>query len=885
MESPDQGLGDSTASAPAGAVSGTSIGPYRLIRTLGIGGMGEVWLAEQTRPVHRLVALKVIKPGMDSRQVIARFEAERQALALMVHPAIAAVFDGGVTAEGRPYFVMEYVQGEPITTYCDRHRLGVHERLSLFEQVCEGVQHAHQKGVIHRDLKPSNVLVAVLDDHVVPKIIDFGVAKATAQPLTERTLFTELGVLIGTPEYMSPEQAEMGALDIDTRTDIYALGVIFYELLTGFLPIDRSMLRQAGVDGIRRLIREQEPPKPSTRVTSGLPASGEAAHNRHSEPGRLARVLRGDLDWIALKSLEKDRTRRYGSASDLAADIRRFLHNEPVLAGPPGAMYRVRKFVRRHPSGLIASGTALIVLIAFGLVMAIQARRVAAERDAAARERDRAEQVSAFLVSLFQASDPDQSKGDNITARDLLDRGVQRLQSELKDQPLTRATLLHTIGGVYLALGRLQAAQTVLEDAYSLRRNLKGRERVDLADTENELGHIYGGAGDGVRQEAMYREALQIRREVLGPEHVKIAQSLGNLGNVAIGQGRFTDGERYFREALEMGKRVAGPTDVAKFQVALASAYFREYRQDEALALLRDSTATLQRTLGVEHSRTLIAMNNLARHLFFAGKYAEAEGMQREILRVQRKLLGPEHLGVARALFVLGDTVGAEGRAAEAEGMLRESIAMQEKLLSRPGVDLAWTRNALGGLLLRVGKFDEAERTYRDALDGFQKAYDAAPEDRSFALDGLGDTFYARHRLPEAEKAFRKSLAVRQAAHAAPFALAWSQASLGRLLCDRGAAAEGIPLVEAALKSRSVQASPEDSLVAETKVAMGRCFVSTGRFDEAQTLLTGAYTVLAALPEVQAVHARDAATVLVALYTAWGKPQEAAAWRERKGLR
>ena len=340
MESPDRGPGDSTTGVESGGAAGTSIGPYRLIRTLGIGGMGEVWLAEQVRPVHRLVALKVIKPGMDSRQVIARFEAERQALALMVHPAIAAVFDGGVTEGGRPYFVMEYVQGEPITTYCDRHRLSVPERLALFEQVCEGVQHAHQKGVIHRDLKPSNVLVTVLDDHVVPKIIDFGVAKATAQPLTERTLFTELGVLIGTPEYMSPEQAEMGALDIDTRTDIYALGVIFYELLTGFLPIDRWTLRQAGLDGIRRLIREQEPPKPSTRITKLLTDSGEAAHNRHTEPGRLASALRGDLDWIAMKSLEKDRTRRYGSASDLVADIRQFLHIEPVLAGPPGTLYR-----------------------------------------------------------------------------------------------------------------------------------------------------------------------------------------------------------------------------------------------------------------------------------------------------------------------------------------------------------------------------------------------------------------------------------------------------------------------------------------------------------------------------------------------------------------
>jgi non-specific serine/threonine protein kinase/serine/threonine-protein kinase len=845
--------------------------------------MGEVWLAEQTRPVHRLVALKVIKPGMDSRQVIARFEAERQALALMVHPAIAAVFDGGVTAGGRPYFVMEYVQGEPITTYCDRHRLTVPERLSLFEQVCEGVQHAHQKGVIHRDLKPSNVLVTVVDDHVVAKIIDFGVAKAIAQPLTERTLFTELGVLIGTPEYMSPEQAEMGALDIDTRTDVYALGVMLYELLTGFLPIDRSILRQGGLDGIRRLIREEEPARPSTRITSELPASGEAAHNRHSEPGRLARVLRGDLDWIAMKALEKDRTRRYGSASDFAADIRRFLHSEPVLAGPPGAMYRIRKFARRHPTGLVVSGTFLIVVIAFGLVMAIQARRIATERDAAARERDRAGQVSAFLLSLFQASDPDRAKGENLTARDLLDRGAQRLQEELKDQPQTRATLLHTIGGVYRALGRYDAAQRLLEEAVSVQRDLKGRDRSELADTENELGHIYEAVGDNARQEAMYREALQIRRDVFGPEHIKIAQSIVNLGNVALREGRFTDAERSYREALDMAKRVGTPSDVAMFEMALSVALSRQYRQDETIALLRDATEILQRTLGVEHSRTLATMNNLARTLSFAGKQAEAETLQREILRLRRKSLGPEHPDVAASLFVLGDTVGAQGRAAEAEDLLRESIAIQEKLT--PHAILAWTLNALGSLLLHEERYEEAEQTYRSALDAFQASSDAEPANRSFALEGLGETLYARGRFSEAERAFRDALAVRQAAHDPPFALAWSQAPLGRLLCDRGAPAEGTPLVEAALKSRGFEASPDDVLVAQTRVALGRCLVAAGRFDEAQTALASAYPVLAAQPEVHAYHARDAAGVFQTLYLAWNKPKDAAIWRQKTAVR
>ena len=318
---------DLTRAQPSGIEAAEAIGPYRLLERVGEGGMGEVWLAEQTQPIHRQVALKVIKAGMDTAQVVARFEAERQALALMDHPAIARVFDADATPQGRPYFVMEYVRGETITAYATRHTLTVLERIDLFLIVCEGVQHAHQKGIIHRDLKPSNVLVTVRDDRPMPKVIDFGVAKATTQALTDRTLHTELGALIGTPEYMSPEQAEMGSLDIDTRTDVYSLGVMLYELLTGTLPFESKALREQGLDKLRQTIREVDPPRPSTRVTAA--ASATTALPSHGDASRLARQLRGDLDWITMKALEKDRTRRYGSVSDLAADLRRHLDDVP----------------------------------------------------------------------------------------------------------------------------------------------------------------------------------------------------------------------------------------------------------------------------------------------------------------------------------------------------------------------------------------------------------------------------------------------------------------------------------------------------------------------------------------------------------------------------
>jgi len=315
---------------------GENIGHYHLLTVLGEGGFGTVYLAEQQRPVKRRVALKVIKPGMDSRQVIARFEAERQALAMMDHPNIAKVFDAGVTDTGRPYFVMELVQGEPITSYCDRHRLTIDERLELFVPICEAIQHAHQKGIIHRDIKPSNVLVTIRDDSAVPKIIDFGIAKAMAQPLTERTLYTEQGQLIGTPAYMSPEQAEMTGLDIDTRSDVYSLGVLLYELLTGALPFDNASLRQAGLMGIAKVIREEEPPKPSTKISTLGDESENLAQRRRLSRDTLRRRLRGDLDWIVMKTLEKDRRRRYSTALDLAEDITRYQKHEAVDAAPPG---------------------------------------------------------------------------------------------------------------------------------------------------------------------------------------------------------------------------------------------------------------------------------------------------------------------------------------------------------------------------------------------------------------------------------------------------------------------------------------------------------------------------------------------------------------------
>ncbi|MBN1940329.1 MAG: serine/threonine protein kinase, partial [Candidatus Aminicenantes bacterium] len=488
------------------------IGPYRLLQKIGEGGMGEVWIAEQHKPLHRRVALKLIKGGMDTRQVITRFESERQALAMMDHPAIAKVFDAGETDEGRPYFVMEYIQGIPITEHCDKSRLTTQERLELFMRVCEGVQHAHQKAIIHRDLKPSNILVVIQDGKAVPKIIDFGVAKATAQSLTERTMFTELGMLIGTPEYMSPEQAEMSRQDVDTRADVYSLGVILYELLIGSLPFDPKELRRAGFDEIRRKIREVDPPKPSTKLSTMGEDSTVQAMNRRMERPALIRQIRGDLDWIAMKALEKDRARRYGSPSDLAADIDRYLHLQPIVARPPSPMYKAKKFVRRHRVGVGVAAALAALLVAFSATTAVQARRIARERDRANQEAETSRRISDFLTGLFQVSDPSEARGNSITAREILDKGAEKIEAELGDRPAIQARLMDTIGTVYTGLGLYDRAESILEQSLIIKRELYGEDDLGVADTLQNIGIVVDNRGQFEKSASYFQHALDIRR-------------------------------------------------------------------------------------------------------------------------------------------------------------------------------------------------------------------------------------------------------------------------------------------------------------------------------------------------------------------------------------
>jgi serine/threonine protein kinase/Flp pilus assembly protein TadD len=664
-------LASPAVALPAGApgvleASGTQIGPYQLSEQVGEGGFGVVFTAEQRQPIRRTVAVKIVKPGMDTRQVVARFEAERQALALMDHPNIARVLDGGETASGRPYFVMELVQGVPITRYCDAHQLMPRERLGLFMDVCQAVQHAHQKGIIHRDIKPSNVLVALRDGNPVPKVIDFGVAKALGQRLTERTVVTGLGDVVGTLEYMSPEQANFLAADIDTRADVYGLGVVLYELLTGTTPLTHERLGRVTITEALHLIRDEDPPKPSDRLRAAKESLASVAAQRKLEPARLIREVRGELDWIVMKALEKDRARRYESASALARDVERYLNDEPVEACPPSAGYRLRKFARKHRKMLGAAAAFALLLTAATAVSAwLAVRATLAERAAdreraqAVAEKERADEQAAIAKAVknflqkdllaqataYKQAGPGRKPDRDIKVRTLLDRAGAKIAGKFEDQPLVEAEIRNTLAITYDLLGEPAKAEVHAARARELFVRALGPEDLRSVNATNNLANTLKAQRRPNEARKLFEEVLQVSRRVFGPDHPATLGAMNNLANTLSDLRLWDEARKLHEEALEGRRRVNGVKAPATLQSMnnLAVVLRIQGRFDEARKLHEETLGLQQEVLGPESPDTLGSMHNIAFVLGLQGHVKEAIQQYEHVLPIQRRVFGPEH--------------------------------------------------------------------------------------------------------------------------------------------------------------------------------------------------------------------------------------------------
>jgi len=908
MPSEDRHNVDLTSGLEEGR-SAIVLGRYHLLQKIGEGGMGEVWLAEQKEPVRRRVALKLVKAGMNSREVLARFESERQALALMDHPAISKVLDAGSTPDGAPYFVMEYIAGVPITTYCDNHRLSTRDRLELFMHVCEGVQHAHQKAIIHRDLKPSNVLVTEVDGKGAPKIIDFGVAKALTQKLTADTIFTRVGTMIGTPEYMSPEQALSAGEDIDTRTDVYSLGTIFYELLAGTPPID---LRRAALDEFLRRLREEEPPKPSTRIrTRASDTSLEVARRRQSEPLALEKQMRGDLDSIALKALEKDRARRYGSPSDMAADIARYLRNEAVLAVPPSAAYRARKFALRYRAALVTAAAFALVLILAAAISIAQSVRATRQRDRADREAAVAQAVNDFLrndllaqASAYQQSGAKTKPDPDLKVRTALDRAAARIPGKFDRQPEVEAGIRETIGLTYADLGLYAEARLHLQRAVDSYRRALGAENPKTLAATRALGANARDQGAYPESEKLLTDTLATQRRVLGAEHPETLVTMLALGSLYTLAGKSPQAEALDAQLLEIRRRVSGREhpDTLKVMNNLALDYQDEGKYEQAEALFRDLVEIRRRVLGPDHPDTAKTINNLRRVLgpdhpdltmnmnnlvvidVEQGKYETAETLAKQVVEMRRRLLGPEHPDTLQSLHNLAWVEYKQGRYAESEAVYTQTVDLRRRVLGPEHPKTLLSERNLADLYLAQGRYGRAEALLTDVVEISRRVRGADHPDTLGALGDLGGVYQAEGKYAQAEtcraeafQGYRRRLGPE---HSQTMN---SAADLVLVYLSQGKFTESEALAREIVEVHRKK-NPDAVTRFRAESLLGATLAGQKKYAEAEPLLLDAYDGLLRKSRIgvpDKYELDQAREWIVKMYQSSGRPAKAAEWRRK----
>lgn len=806
---------------PAPGLEGQRLGPYRIERKLGTGGMGDVYLAERAdEEYQQRVAIKLVRAGVYSAQVQSRLRMERQILARLEHPNIARLLDGGRAPDGTPYLVMEYIDGEPIDVYCDRCRLDLNARIKLVHTVCSAVHYAHQNLIVHRDLKPNNILITA---DGTPKLLDFGIAKLLdTRPSLHTLAVTHMDYRVMTPAHASPEQVRGDV--ITTASDIYVLGVLLYELLTGQRPFHLEGNRMTDLE---RIICEQEPLPPSAMVAKALDESPALAEDiaacRATTPGRLERELKGDIDNIILMAMRKDATRRYRSAAHLALDLERHAQGQPVTATRDTWLYRTGKFVRRHAVGVAVSVLGVCLLAAFTVVTLIQSQRIARERDIAAAERIRAEQVSSFLVELFELSDPGKSRGNQVTARELLDIGARRVSTGLTDQPETRALLLGTIGRVYGSLGLFQDSIALHREALESRRTLLGDQHPQVALAMAALGEALREQGEFADAERLLLEALAMQRKLANAGGLDAAPTLTSLGRLAQQRGALDIAQRFFDEALDIYRRnsLLQRSEAASLFNDMAALALARGEHDAAAQLYKSALDIDRAALGQDHPHVAIHTQNLAITYQRQGKMDEAAPLYRESIALLQRVLGTNHPHTLDAMANYGNFLRQNGELSRAETLLRDVLARNSQARGARHVYVGHDRVNLGHVLLEANRPEEAEEQYRLALDIYAQTL---PESHGFvaaALSGLGRARLARHALRDAETTLREAVnmgATTLPSDSDPLLLA--KASLGMTLLRLGRAAEAEPLLREALDGLSRKHDARSDHVIQLKQAL-----------------------------------------------------------------
>jgi non-specific serine/threonine protein kinase/serine/threonine-protein kinase len=739
----------------------TQVGPFRLLRKIGEGGFAEVWLAEQKAPVAREVAVKLLKPGMDSRRIVARFDAERDVLARLQHPGIARVLDAGLTDTGHPWFAMEYVDGHPITQYCDEHSLSPDARIDLFLGVCAAVQHAQERGIIHRDLKPSNVLVTTVDGQPLAKVIDFGIAKAIQTDEIGATWLTEAGQLLGTPGYMSPEQLQ--AEEIDTRSDVYALGVLLYELLVGVQPVDTASVQRAGVVAMVRLLCESNIPRPSTKVVDRSAVTESMLARRRIDRDRLRRRLRGDLDWIIARALDRERERRYRSPIALAEDLSRHRRHQPVEAGPPSLRYRVGKWIQRNRATSFALA-AIVVSLALGAVWLMRiarAERVLRLETESAAKTSRA--VIEFLTrDVLSAADPRQAERPDMTVREALDRAAATIDRRFEAEPASRAAVHAALGNTFGSLGALERALHHLERAADESQRIHGDESLLTESARNDLAIVYRRMGRYADAERILRAMLVVREQRLGSTHRETVATRLNLGSILAQAGRLAEAEPLIRSAVGDFAEVLGDDhgDTMLARQHHASALLNLDRKSEAEPLIARVLAHQIATRGADHPYTIAARSSLAKLREDLGNVDDAEAEYREVVASCERRVGDGHADTHVARVNLGALLVRRGRYEAAETILRSARDRLDTLLPPTHPNLAFAIHSLARLEFGRNSLEHAEPLFADAAERMNNASNARDARRAeFILDHARCLVKLGHRDPAIER-LRAGLAV-----------------------------------------------------------------------------------------------------------------------------